>query len=78
MPRAETRPPYMQIVEHFQRRITTGDLAAGDPMPSISELAKEWGVAHSTVVRAVRILRDDNWIVSSQGRPSVVADRSPP
>lgn len=68
----------MQIVEHFQRRIATGDLVAGAPMPSISELAKEWGVAHSTVVRAVRILRDDNWIVSSQGRPSVVANRPPP
>lgn len=68
----------MQIVEHFQRRISQGELAAGDPVPSITSLAKEWGVAHSTVVRAVRILRDDKWIVSSQGRPSVVADRSPP
>lgn len=78
VPKAETRPPYQQIVDHYQRRITQGDLVAGEPIPSIAALAKEWGVVHSTVVRAVRILRDGGWIVSSQGRPSVVADRPPP
>lgn len=78
VPMAETRPPYRQIVDHFQRQIRDGALPPGAQIPSITELATEWGVVHSTVVRAVRILRDEGWIDSSQGRKSVVAAHPPP
>lgn len=78
VPMAETRPPYKQIVEHFQRLIRDGDLRPGAPIPSITDLASEWGVVHSTVVRAVRILRDEGWIDTSRGRASVVATNPPP
>jgi DNA-binding GntR family transcriptional regulator len=77
VPKAETRPPYRQIVDHFQRLIGTGELPPGAPIPSITELKEEWGVVHSTVVRAVRILRDEGWIDSSRGRASVVAAKPP-
>ncbi|MGH7483349.1 MAG: GntR family transcriptional regulator [Longimicrobiales bacterium] len=47
----ERTPPYQQVVEHYRAAIRTGQLAAGDELPSTRRLAAEWGVATSTAQR---------------------------
>ena len=43
------------------------DMASGDALPSIRELAAEYGVANATVVRALARLRADGLITSRPG-----------
>lgn len=71
----ERTPPYQQVVEHYRAAIRTGQLAAGDELPSTRRLAAEWGVATSTAQRVLELLRTEGWIESRPGRPPVVATR---
>lgn len=50
-------PPYLEIVEEIRRRITDGELAPGDRIPSIRQLARQWNVAIATATKAVSELQ---------------------
>jgi DNA-binding transcriptional regulator YhcF (GntR family) len=65
------------ICQHFTDRILNGDLAPGDELPGIGTLAKGWGVSATTAHRALVQLRDERWIVTRAGKPSVVAPTIP-
>ncbi|QSQ23292.1 TetR/AcrR family transcriptional regulator C-terminal domain-containing protein [Pyxidicoccus parkwayensis] len=49
-------PPYVRIVTELRRRIATGELRAGDRVPSTRQVAKEWGVALATAAKALDAL----------------------
>ncbi|MET9954510.1 GntR family transcriptional regulator [Streptomyces sp. NPDC006339] len=66
--RADNRPPYMRIAEHFRGRINSGSLRPGDLLPSIKKLAAEFEVSTATADRAMRILREEGLV---QGIPGV-------
>ena len=44
-------------------------------MPSEHQLSGEFGIARPTVVRALRVLRQDGWIETQQGKGSFVRGR---
>ena len=64
---------YLQIMEQIKQRITVGDWAEGQPIPSIRQLAVDLQVSVITVKRAYLELEREGVIVTQQGKGSHVA-----
>jgi len=69
-------PIYEQIKQEIGRLAATGRLKAGEPLPSIRDLAAEIIVNPNTVARAYRELEQEGVIATQKGRGSVVAERA--
>ncbi|MFG2681261.1 GntR family transcriptional regulator [Streptomyces sp. NPDC048392] len=67
-PRADNRPPYARIAEHYRALISSGALSPGELLPSIRALAEQWNVSTATADRAMKLLRDEQLV---QGIPGV-------
>ena len=67
-------PMYAQIVEQVIAKVMAGEWKAGDPLPSIRELAAGSQVSVITVKRAYLELERAGVIVTRQGKGSFVAD----
>lgn len=67
-------PMYAQIVAQVGAKVMAGELKAGDPLPSIRELAVSCRVSVITVKRAYLELERAGVIVTWQGKGSFVAD----
>ncbi|MFI7699302.1 TetR/AcrR family transcriptional regulator C-terminal domain-containing protein [Nonomuraea sp. NPDC049480] len=65
--------PYLRIVEEIRRRITAGELAAGDKVPSTRQIMREWGVAMATAGKALGRLQDEGLARAVPGVGTVVA-----
>lgn len=70
LPRA--LPLAAQVEAAIAERITSGEFAAGDQLPTEHELSAELGVSRATVRTAVGALARRGMIVSHQGRGSFV------
>jgi DNA-binding GntR family transcriptional regulator len=75
MPYEFTPPKYAQVVAEIQRRIESGEYPPGSLLPSEHQLSDEFQIARPTVVRALRVLRQDGWIETQQGKGSFVRGR---
>ncbi|MBB4934607.1 DNA-binding GntR family transcriptional regulator [Lipingzhangella halophila] len=73
-PRATPWGTYNQIAETLRQRITSGTLAPGALVPSEAALGEEFGVARSTVRRALAALESDRLIQALPGTGRVVCD----
>ncbi|MEV4504720.1 GntR family transcriptional regulator [Streptomyces klenkii] len=65
---------YEQIADSLRRRITEGEFAPGDLLPSGRDLCEQWGVSRATVNKALDVLRADGVIVARQGLGFRVTD----
>ncbi|MBR4513686.1 MAG: GntR family transcriptional regulator [Lachnospiraceae bacterium] len=65
-------PIYEQIEEQIKGLIMTGELAAGDALPSMRILAKELKISVITTKRAYEDLERDGYIESVIGKGSFV------
>jgi DNA-binding transcriptional regulator YhcF (GntR family) len=72
--RDEGLPVAVQLAWRIQAMIAGGRLAAGEPLPSVRELAKRAAVNVNTVRSVYRRLERDGWIVSRQGLGTFVAE----
>lgn len=72
---SDPRPMYQQIVDQITAKVMAGDWAAGQPLPSIRELAAASQISVITVRRAYEELERAGVIVTRQGKGSVVAER---
>jgi GntR family transcriptional regulator len=70
-----TPPKYAQVIAALQERIESGEYPPGSLLPSEHQLSAEFGTARPTVVRALRVLRQDGWIETQQGKGSFVRGR---
>src|SRR5215471_17529003 len=70
-----TPPKYAQVIAEIQRRIESGEYPPGSLIPSEHQLSDEFGIARPTVVRALRVLRQEGWIDTQQGKGSFVRGR---
>ena len=61
-------PIYQQIVNSVVHGIETGELTAGDKLPSINVVSAQLDIARGTVEKAYRELRDREIIDSVQGK----------
>ena len=66
--RADDKPPYRQIASMLRDAITSGQLTAGERLPSEAALIEHFGVARMTVRQAVQELRSEGLAVSEHGR----------
>jgi len=64
---------YARIVEDIRRRIGSGELRPGDPVPSARQLMREWGVANATATKALAALRQEGLVVARPGVGTRVA-----
>lgn len=80
MPPARERPdpPYLQITAEIRARILRGDLRPGERMPSIRQIAQQWGVAVATATKVMAALRDDGLVETTVGSGTVVTSGSGP
>ncbi|SEE95242.1 regulatory protein, gntR family [Streptomyces sp. Ag109_O5-10] len=67
-----------EIADTLRQRIRSGDLKAGDRLPTQAELAEAFGVERGTVRQAVRALQDDGYLVDvGKGSPPRIAEQRP-
>lgn len=64
---------YQEIAESLRRRIASGELAPGDRLPPVRELADRWQCTPGTVGRAYRALADEGLVTARRGSGTHVA-----
>ncbi|MFD6275398.1 TetR/AcrR family transcriptional regulator C-terminal domain-containing protein [Streptomyces sp. NPDC060209] len=69
-----TEPPYLRIAGEIRRRITSGELGPGDPVPSTRRITQEWGVAMATATKALAALNQEGLVRAVPGIGTVVAE----
>jgi len=64
---------YQRLASLLRHRITSGDYPIGERLPTITQLAKELGVAVVTVRQAYQVLSSEGLVRSHRGRGTHVA-----
>ncbi len=70
--------PGDQIAAYYREKIRRGELQAGDLLPSARAIRDDWRVGIKTVVRAMKILRDEGLVDTRPAKPPVVTGVLPP
>lgn len=64
--------PYRQLADILKARIGRGDWATGRPIASEARLVQEYGIARTTVRRALDVLVEEQVVWKVQGRGTYV------
>ena len=67
-------PIYRQLVDQTSQLVASGQLVAGERLPSVRAVAAELGVNPMTVSKAYSLLERDGLVVRRRGMGMVVAD----
>jgi DNA-binding transcriptional regulator YhcF (GntR family) len=59
--------PYQQVATTIIRKIRSGELGAGDKLPSIRDIAAEHGITTATAQKVVRELTDRGYAETTPG-----------
>lgn len=68
-------PLYAQVADALRERIVRGTWPIGSQIPTLPELAHEFGVGLITVRQAVQLLKNEKLVVPEQGRGTFVRDK---
>jgi GntR family transcriptional regulator len=74
---ASPDPIYNQIAEQVRAQILAGELAEGEPLPSIRKLAHELQISVITTKRAYEELDRDGLVDTVAGKGTFVAAQNP-
>src|SRR2546429_9800220 len=74
--RAEPTDLYQQVAGEIRRAIADGEAKPGERLPPAKDLAAVLGVNTNTVLRALRMLRDEGLLEFRRGRGITVASSS--
>ena len=66
-------PIYRQLVEQLRRRVASGQLVAGQEIPSVRELAQALAVNPMTISKAFGLMEAEGLVERRRGLPMVVA-----
>jgi GntR family transcriptional regulator len=61
---------YLQVADDLERRINDGEIEA--KLPSERDLAEDYGVAYTTIRRAMEVLRERGLIITRHGRGTFI------
>lgn len=70
-----SEPKYRRAARILRERILTGELSAGEKLPTEPELARMMGINHLTLRKGLALLAEQNLISQSQGRGTFVTFR---
>ncbi len=70
-----TVPPYEQLRSQLAFQVRSGQLATGDRLPTVRQLARDLGLAKNTVVRAYRELEQAGLVAGEGRRGTIVTTR---
>jgi GntR family transcriptional regulator len=70
--RADPTPLHEQVAAEIRRAISDGEAGPGDRIPQARDLATVLGVNTNTVLRALRLLRDEGLLEMGRGRATRV------
>jgi GntR family transcriptional regulator len=65
----------VRIASQLRRQIEAGELAPGKPVPSITTLVQEYGVARETAAHALRVLEAEGLVRRYPGLGYYVTQR---
>lgn len=68
-------PIYVQIVEQVLAFLSSGDLKAGEQLPTVRQMAAELRVNFNTIARAYRMLDEAGLLSTQQGRGTYIIDQ---
>lgn len=68
-------PIYEQIKTQIRSAVLSGELKAGEALPSLRKLAKELRISVLTVTRAYNELADEGVVQNLQGKGTFVMDK---
>ncbi|WP_205326978.1 GntR family transcriptional regulator [Glycomyces sp. YM15] len=71
------KPAYQQIYEHLRGQIVDGTIADGARLPSVRELAADWGTHTSTVQKALAALHREGLTESEHGKGTFARPHKP-
>jgi len=66
---------YVRIAAEIRAQIQSGELKPGQPVPSITSLCQEWGVARETAAHALQVLEAEGLVRRYPGRGYYVTGR---
>ena len=66
-------PIYRQLVEHVRRRVASGQIKAGDEIPSVRDLAQQLAVHPMTISKAYSLLEAEGVLERRRGLAMRVA-----
>jgi GntR family transcriptional regulator len=66
--RTDPTPLHEQVAAEIRRAIADGEAGPGDRIPQARDLATVLGVNRNTVLRALRLLRDEGLLEMGRGR----------
>jgi GntR family transcriptional regulator len=70
---SESTPLHDQVAAEIRRALANGEAAPGERLPPAKDLARVLGVNTNTVLRALRILREEELLEFRRGRGVTVA-----
>lgn len=73
--REDTRPRSEQVAAQIRAQIIAGDYAPGEQLPATGALVELYGIANTTVQKALNILKDEGSITAQRGKGVYVSDR---
>jgi len=68
---------YEQIVGQIEQRVISGELKAGDQLPSENELAKQFAVSRTAVREAIKALQEKRLVEVRPGRGTFITNGMP-
>jgi GntR family transcriptional regulator len=71
--RNDTMPLHDQVAAEIRRDITSGDVRPGQRLPPAHDMAAVLGVHSNTMLRALRVLRDEGVLEFRRGRGVTVS-----
>ena len=71
-------PIYVQLTDQIKHKIATGELAPGDQLPTVRQLAADLRVNFNTIARGYRILDEEGIISTQHGRGTFILELESP
>lgn len=76
-PRAQRVDPlHIQVANYFKQEILEGRLVTGDRLPSVRQIAGDWGVGQNVAQRAVELLKSGRLVETSASGTFVAPPRA--